>query len=279
VLADGSPGIDWTDRRKLEDLPFGAVFPESERASISIMVNETLHKCGVEIAEDISKLGCTGLAAAEKNNIFSIDDGVIAFFKRVRLGVGGSGCTLPCFVPPTRYCLVHETIGGLQEGQAQCFPEMVEKVSRELRPHERKHVEVVESARRVEARTENDRLNAARDIVMGEDAEEEAPDSDLVKRSRPRAEVLPPPWVCPEHGATFWACRFCVAAEIARGDLEPSLLLSVPLTTPGVPPEIAGRVHNKIASEHVEQTVRDAPHDEAELYVRVARWRRKLARD
>jgi len=263
TLPDGSEGIDWTDRRKLEDLTFGVVFPEAEREVAAKFTYDMLVLCGVEIAEDISKVGCTGLA---------IHNLSVGEMKHVRLGIGGSGCPLPCFVPPTRYCLVHETIGGLQEGQAPLFHEMVGEVSRELKPEEKKHVEIVESAARVEARTDAGRMSGARDILMSDGEEDGAaklfiPESDRTTHTTGVINVVAP-WTCPEHGATLWACRFCVAAEIAKGALEPVFLIMGDTET----------LRAELVATEVEK--RSARGDTTvELYVRVARWTRKLARD
>src|SRR3954469_4675711 len=55
--------IDWTDRRPISTMPFGADTPETSRADTVTIVRGILTACGCTIADDINKLGCTGLAA------------------------------------------------------------------------------------------------------------------------------------------------------------------------------------------------------------------------
>ena len=49
---------------------------------------------------------------------------------RVRENMGGSGCGLPCYVPPDRFCMVHNTIGV--DGQSQRNPDGVSYCSHEV---------------------------------------------------------------------------------------------------------------------------------------------------
>ncbi len=70
---------------------------------------------------------------------------------------------------------------------------------------------------------------------------------------------------CPDHTETTWHCRFCVAAELVKGELSPSYFLG-PDTT-----ERTGEDVNKAIA------TLDA-FDGAVLYVRVARWQRRLTR-
>lgn len=101
-------------------------------------VRATLRACGVEKAGDINTLGCTGAAKAKLT---------IEAIANLRLDLAGSGFGLPCFVPPSRYCLAHNTIGGLQDGQKAHHEEMVESISRELTPEEKGHMVLTEAAR------------------------------------------------------------------------------------------------------------------------------------
>ena len=75
--------MDWSDKRPLADLAFGILETDvAHRTATAQFVQEKLVACGVEIADDIVDVGCTGLA---KHGI-SIEDA-----KRIRLGLGGSG--------------------------------------------------------------------------------------------------------------------------------------------------------------------------------------------
>ena len=200
--------MDWSDKRPLDDLAFGILeTDQAKRAAVAVFVREKLAVCGVEVADDIIDIGCTGLA---KHGI-SIEDA-----RRIRLGLGGSGVGLTCFVGPDRYCLVHETIGGLQDGQEQLHAAYVLEVSRDLEPSERSHIAIMENIRRRDAqKPTRDRImeaasaltNASPDAVIEEDEEPEADASKATAAD----------WICPEHGKVYWNCRFCVAALIVNG--------------------------------------------------------------
>lgn len=143
-------------------------------------VREILKACGCTIAEDIKKLGCTGIAAhfpgetvveiAKKIGVelfgsssvrrpFPADDDltkqmnavtsaspVIDVIRFLRIGLAGSGVGLPCFVPPNRYCHGHEVIGGLQDKQEAHHLEQISSISRELQPEEKAHNELIREA-------------------------------------------------------------------------------------------------------------------------------------
>lgn len=149
---------DWTDQRPVAELPFGAVFPEDQRDTIAGKVRDALAKCGAEIAEDINRIGCTTLHA----HGVSVDDA-----KVIRLGMGGSGVGLPCFVGLDRYCLIHDTIGGLQEGQAQRDAEQIPNMTRELTIEEKSKIALIESARRTQGKTGSDRIIKTVDFLRG----------------------------------------------------------------------------------------------------------------
>lgn len=246
---------------------------------------DTFAACGATVVRDIEALGCTGL----------VHHGVtIEGAKRARAGLAGSGAGLPCYVAADRYCLVHEVIGGLQDGQLQRFPEAVEATSRPLAPSEIAHRELVETARRSRGGSRD-----AADALSGR----KLPDNFLTEVTEaigstvepspelppPAPSAVPTPAVaplsaedmfrCPEHATTFWDCRYCVAAEIVKGDYKPVLLFESRAEGArgifGTPKEIEAKdVEGEIASC-------DASNDigAAVLFVKVAQWSRKLARD
>jgi hypothetical protein len=278
--------MDWIDERPLDQLTFGFEAPLDERESTAAFVRETLQRCGVKLAQDIGDVGCSGLAAQG----ISIEDS-----KRILLGLAGSGCGLVCYVPVDRFCLVHGGVGGLQVNQASRHIEHVPSISRDLTPSEKLKVELVESARRIRARSTGDRILDTADALSGR----KVPD-DLLGRAEailgdvepePEPEPAPQqsaveepeePWTCPEHGKTFWGCRFCVAAEIVNGPLVPFLGLGVD----GVPAKpdtpFRGAIVKHTEPEVVKDTIADldnSDRDTCEVWVRVAHWRRKLARD
>lgn len=150
--------MDWVDRRPLDQLQFGIAFPENERKHVADFVRHTLVVCGAQTAEDISRIGCTTLFA------HGLD---IEACRKIRLGVGGGGVGIPCFVGMDRYCLVHDTIGGLQENQTPHDPEQIPHITRELTAEEKAKVALVETARRVQGKTGADRLIKTMDLLRG----------------------------------------------------------------------------------------------------------------
>jgi hypothetical protein len=252
-----------------------------------------LGRCGATVAQDIIDLGCTGIA---KHGATSLD------IRKLRGGLAGSGVGLPCYVGPDRYCLAHETIGGLQDGQAQRYPEQVAAISRELAANERAHVAVIEAARRqrggkgaaAEAltgrRTGEDFLQEVGRELTPAEAE-----VDLTPGAVPATSAaVPTPvpasavpvvhapgelaFACPDHDATRWDCRYCVAEEIVKGSFQPQFLLGHADT--GTTVLVADLTD--VDADAVEERVakfNEAGVNGAVLYVKVARWIRKLARD
>jgi hypothetical protein len=211
------------EERSIDDMQFEGGEP----------VRELLRSLGVKIAHDIELLGCTGAKAQGLTN-----DQITA----LRLSLAGGGVGLPCFVDINRFCLGHNTIGGLQEQQEQRHKEYVEAVSRELTKEERGRIELIEAARRKQGKTLNERLVSTTDILAGREmadgfeAEQDRvlPQAvrDGIEQAR-RGEVSPIPthvlqdWECPEHKKTNWACRYCVAQAIVEGPLVPMTLIGV----------------------------------------------------
>lgn len=268
--------LDFPDNRPLAELPLATLLPEERREALAAIARKILVDCGVIIAEDVAKLGCTGVVACP-NVSKGIDWGnARACAKEVRDALGGSGVIFPCFVGPDRYCLVHETIGGLQDGQLPRHQEVLEHVSRDLLPNEKRHIATVESARRKNLREARDTLMAGDKPSLDVVEESDEAESPAAPAATAVVATFAAAWTCPEHGETVWGCRFCLAAEIVKGEYQPPLLFrsvdgdSNPHTTRAAPDEVDGR----IASLDQNHAIVDA-----ELFVRVAKWRRKLARD
>jgi len=251
------------DERSLEELVFAGQLPEGEREHIAAEVRRLFSQCGVVIANDIVLLGCTGLAScglAEEEMIF------------VRENMAGSGVGLPCYVDFKHFCRVHNTIGGLQEGQAQQHAAFVDAVSRELTAEEKGHVDLIESARRSKGR-----LAGAKDILEGRTPVARL-DPDAVLEDDEEGFVPLKPFECPEHGLIAWHCRFCIAQAIAEGALVPTLLVGVTTDSNIIPvadmgPVLASEINDKIERYEAEGATTVA------LFARVAVWRRKLTRE
>ena len=274
------------DTRSIDEMPFGsgAADPQSTAKAVRAL----LRQCGVTVAHEIETLGCTGASAKglTTTQIYEL-----------RMGLGGGGVGLTCFVPPTRYCLAHSTIGGLQVGQASRFPEEINKISRELSPREKGQVELIEASRRVRGGNLDERLMktadalSGRDLPPGVEREEEAVDDDsehyrqLVEEDRairrqpsrmtaPRASTLTQDgdliensFVCPEHRSPIWSCRYCVAQMIVEGPLEPVYVASVDGAMHAAGVDVAMVLQNHANANAVD------------VYVLAARYTQKLARD
>jgi hypothetical protein len=242
--------------------------------------------CQVKTRDDIEELGCTGCTSYG----LSIDD--IQF---MRVGLAGSGVGLPCFVPPDRYCVAHGVSGGLQDGQTVRWGEFVDKVARPLTPAEQAHDKLVSAARKSEREHGAHSLlhghtmpagwhevEEADGVVGGAQIEETLAEAveglraeggidDIVKCGTMRFQ-----WRCDEHDKTDWGCRQCVAQAVVEGELMPVCVLRVehPTSESGFTPEFDGSVVEKeIADEDT------ANSNSVKLYVRVATFTRKLARD
>jgi hypothetical protein len=218
------------DERPISELNFGYnEFGEEDRLGEATWMRKKLAALDVQTAQGIVDLGCTGA-------IFSLTVGEIA---RFRLGLAGSGVGLPCYVPITRFCLAHNTIGGLESGQVSRHSENVEKISRELTPVEAAKVRLMDKSRRIDKDTIVDTQKAVSSLLGGRDQEalREAltepqdqvldldksysdPQTNLINASLTPRSVS---WKCAEHRDLNWGCRHCVAQAIVEGPLVPVL--------------------------------------------------------
>lgn len=261
------------------------------------VLRRILKACACVTADDIDKLGCTGLAAHEGPislltmhdtplgvllKIMPADRYITKVGEFVRIGLAGSGVGLPCFVPPTRFCFVHNTIGGLQDGQKQEHADFVDAISRALTPLEKGRTELTEAARRAPKIVDAQDALAGRTLPDGfEDVAEEENDEPVaivqphknadLARQVFRGEHL---FTCPEHTDTNWNCRYCVAQLVVDGDFAPSFRIDVyghanPDDDSLYTADAAG----------VEQILADEKVNRLRVYVLAAAFSRKLARD
>lgn len=271
------PGKMPPDDRPIETMAFGALKKDiQEREDERAWVLATLVSIGAKVADDISRIGCVGavakcLAIGEMSgvepgkNLSSAIDGA----KRLRDGVGGGGVGLTCYVPKTLYCLVHCGAGSLQEGQEQRYSVAeIARASRALTDKERGYVDAVEHFKR---RTKG--MGAERAFEEAARVTREGAVDQHAPIDEPRTVASPSyqpedGWECPEHDKPYWPCRFCVAAEIVRGALVPEFLIT----------DQNGDIVPVKAPDGIEEQLRQqAEHQEVTLYVRAARWVRKLA--
>lgn len=289
------------DRRLIAEMPFGYDYsmptpriddskkwePTTKQEDEQAWVRSFLAACGCVYACDIETLGCTGLAkrcfAQEVSNT-PVTTIIVETGTRLRLGLAGGGVGLPCFVPGDRFCLVHNTVGGLQDRQVALHLEFIPMISRELTPQERIQTGLTQKARRLRG---GERTVEAMDLLAGQN--QEALD-DIVENlaDEKRLEELkdepdepvpfvrlgePTRWKCTEHTETNWACRHCLAQAVVEGSLEPSFVRQVytDITAPFV----------VCTADELKQQFVDVDADVQKLivYVRVASFTRKLARD
>ncbi len=268
--------IDMTDRRLISDMQFGFEagkdLDEEDRkvkqVAVTKGVQETLAFCGCVVADDINRLGCTGTAKA-------FPESAVHMVQELRIDLAGGGVGLPCFVPPTLFCLGHNTIGGLEDKQKQYHAECVPMISRALTPEEEAKVAATDRVRRMK-RTDAEEFIAGRSAAEAEEAvrggEEAEVDLNQFRLGRPFV------WTCEEHTKTDWACRHCLAQAIVEGALEPMLgLVAGSGTADGFTPEMP-----RLTGAGVEAqlpALNASGTDRAELWVRVATFTRKLSRD
>ena len=256
------------DERPLAEIQFAGDWhdPEIRHAACEI-VRSALASAGVAVAQDIVDLGCTGLIARLP---VSIEGGREVAARFVRANMAGSICGLPCYVPPDRFCLVHNTIGALQlvgnvDGpQRNPHPEGVALCSRELTDEERKQAGIMAAAIDEHAR------KAAKDLGF-EPVDEPCEDTEALGAPlKNRGLPLLSGFCCPEHSEPVWRCRFCLAAAVIAGPFEPELLLQ----------RIDGstNVEGFGDFENLEAFLA-AGNKTVGLFVCAARWARKLVRD
>jgi len=304
------------DMRLIGEMPFGYDYstptpriddskrwePTTKQEEEQAWVRSFLAACGCVYACDIETLGCTGLAKAEEamakanippaRTIYAPNElPIVETGTRLRLGLAGGGVGLPCFVPGDRFCLVHNTVGGLQDRQVALHLEFIPMVSRELTPQERIQTGLTQKARRLRG---GERTAEAMDVLAGQNQEaldeivEDLADEKLVEEAYAEAAASgetpvpfvplggPTRWKCTEHTETNWACRHCVAQAVVEGPLEPILSCRCDLI------DSANTLTFACSAEELSQKLRyddDKNVQAMRIYVRVASFTRKLARD
>lgn len=245
--------------RSLNEIPF--------MSPIADQVRNILGTAGCKTDNDIVNLGCTGLVyKLAHNSALTISSNALAMAERVRSNMDGSGCGLPCYVPPTLFCRVHNTIGGLQVGQVQHNPEGVPLCSRELNAEESLHVKAVQAGINQEGVKEAKARFGLEEVEVQEGVMVEPPklpvdpptDRDFVRQ-----------FLCPEHKEVNWKCRYCLAAAIINGPLEPKVDICSH--------DEGGVEWTAYSPDVLSATLRSAPSG-VQLHVIVARWSRELKR-
>lgn len=273
------------DQRPVESMTFGLNAPEEERAEVADRVRGLLQMCGVKTGNDIAALGC--IRATE---ILGVDGAQF-----LRIGLAGCGVGLACHEPPSLFCLVHNTIGGLQPGQrANGDPATSGRMSRPLTAEEERQMRLTMKAANLGSQEGAHRAlrGIDEDFVRGVFSQEEA-DADIdatddAPREFPQAPPGPLPtspllamdddggydWRCPTHRKTDWGCRHCVAQAIVEGELTPTFALVDPTMDDGTTFKgNAGETVLELAERNAEGA------EAADLYVRCAKFTRKLSRD
>lgn len=249
---------DTTDRRLISEMRFGVNYspaetlrdgngnivskqwePTPDQQQEEKWVREYLAACGCVYACDIETLGCTGVAKLTgvtwgEAGAYAITNGT-----RLRLGLGGGGVGLPCFVPPNLFCLIHNTVGGLQDHQQALHPEYVSMISRELTPQECIQLGLTDKARRMRG---GERTVDALNVLTGQNEDavaevaeslEDAHDEKVLEAvDAEDSESVPfvplgviQTWKCTEHTETDWACRHCLAQAVVEGPLVPRTIV------------------------------------------------------
>lgn len=236
------------DERSLDEIDFTQ--DGDPEVSVSyVPVRATLRRVGAVTAQNILDLGCTGLVS----RLAECEPKWLGSAQAVRGGMAGAGFGLPCYVPPTRFCLVHNCIGALEPGQESKHPEGLPLCSRELNAEEKK-------------------MAAAMDILtQGKPQDEEAPAVETPTLAPPGSPIaLHDGFACPEHREPVWRCRYCLAAAVIAGDFEPMTVVRM----------IDGTGKGAFdAGEKLDWLVENAAYTSVELYVRAAVWQRKLVLD
>jgi hypothetical protein len=264
--------IDERDERLLSEVKF-AQDPKltfEERESRNSLLHDWLGELGCETAQDVIDLGCTGVSTK-----LSVDQA-----RFIREHMTGAGFGLPCYVPKHRFCLVHNTIGGLQEGQLARYPQRVEIVSRSLSKDERAKSAAVETHQEAERAAVAASYGA--EVVDGDgemekivrEVDEAAAAVQREELRTQRGPVIEPGARCPEHDKPEYRCRFCLAAAIVNGPFEPQLLLH----TIDESADIMRYEANSAALvlQELQRSLARPSTLRVELGVRVACWERKM---
>jgi hypothetical protein len=243
------------DERPLSEIRFAQ---DKDAPLYEDQVRSLFAKMGVSIGQDIIGLGCTGLATKATP----------ATAQNLRKSMAGSICGLPCYVPNHLFCLVHNTVGGLQESgnkdgpQRNPHPEGLEMCSRPLTPEEGGKIQGVHAFIAAEG------VKEAVEHFGAERAEAEATLSEASATDFATCPVPLPPFVCREHTEFNPGCRYCLAQSIVEGPFEPPVRLFAE----------AGGIQSEQAWFELPKLLASDDTDIVELYVLAGRWVRKLTK-
>jgi hypothetical protein len=220
------------DERLLSEINFAQDQPVEKREELQKRVREVLTLCGVKTAQDIVDLGCTGLAnklalARIEEPELIIHDVVNIISTEIRPYMSGSMCGLPCYIVRRRFCLIHNTIGGLQDHQVNPYSSMLYNCSRELTPKERLENNIVQE------KMQQDAADKAEELFHGEVISEEsvteldcfegAISCPLPEKVDPAPQVFA--FICSKHQVFDPGCVYCLAQSIAKGSCKPKILI------------------------------------------------------
>jgi hypothetical protein len=276
------------DERPLSEIAFSrdVYAPLSEK-----IVRAAFAGCGVTVGQGIIDLGCTGLLLQLRRSAHAVAEGTLAHFghaksvndadliieaQRIRASMAGSICGLPCYVPNHLFCLVHNTVGGLQvtgnkDGpQSNPHPEGLALCSRELTPEEGGKLQGVQAFTQVEAAKEAV-AHLGAECSDGADSLEADIDADFRGVAANACPVSFPPFVCREHNDFTIGCRYCLAQSIVESPLAPSMHL---FAEPARGTQLLQRELSTLPA-----LLSSTDTDVVELYVRAVRWTRRLVKE
>lgn len=297
-----------TDDRKIEDILFAQEDSLLNRESFCAAVRRIFLDRGARTAQDVIDLGCTGLVGApvdmsipDEHRLLYKENSPVAQIAFARGRMAGAGFGIPCYVPPTQFCFVHNTVGGLQPNQAGRHPEGLNLCSRPLTLEEQGHTADVQAlinkegaaktkllfgAERVEPETpkmltvEDSRaLNQYLEARCIEEmhgchpctCDVAQPVESATVSTAPAAATVPldKKFVCPEHDkdTMIWTCRYCLAAGVINGPLQPDVFVEY------------RRQDKSIGSAEIENlgaVLGDEGSIEVTAFVRVKCWKRQM---
>ena len=102
---------------------------------------------------------------------------------------------------------------------------------------------------------------------------------DISEGLRHLVEVIKRPFECAVHETLDWGCQRCVAAEILKGDYDMKYLIVPAEEGTQASPDNAENIDGHEVSERVQQLNDDTGYEAVGLFVKVARWKRKLSRE
>ena len=243
------------------------IFDPRAREAHEKAIRSTFAACGLFTGQDIIDSGCIGLYTGIGVGMPGTD--AIAQARFVREHMSGSVCGLPCYVPPDRFCLIHNTVGGLQKGQTVHSEQSLAACSRPLTNDEAE--KCAHLAGLVDKEGADDLRKFGAEVV-----EEDVP-AKLATIAEAATVSIPGErpvfaWQCPEHVDFNWKCKYCRAQAIVEGPHDPPMIIQVARPSEGeaAPRAIACPLPDALAMPGVARV---------DFFVQVAKWVRKLTRE